>query len=51
MTRADEMAAQIEALSRELAGSIVPDEKTNGEFHDHADVKKMQTIVRNLKAI
>jgi hypothetical protein len=33
MNRTDEMvASQVEALSRELAGSIVPDEKTNGEL-------------------
>jgi hypothetical protein len=33
MTRADQtVAAQVEALQRELAGSIVPDEKSNGEL-------------------
>jgi hypothetical protein len=40
MARADEtVAAQVEALQRELAGSIVPDGETNEKFLDLEDVK------------
>jgi hypothetical protein len=40
MARADEtVAAQVEALQRERAGSIVPDGETNEKFLDLEDVK------------
>jgi len=51
MTRADEtMAAQVDALQRELAGSIVPDGKTNGlDVEDVENVNYRKKPEGNMK--